>query len=79
MAKTSLKKSTRAKGQLRIDQQAALKKQKALAKTKRKTGGQLTEKEGRALQRAAAKPKAKRKATGGAIGLAQKLRRRFPK
>lgn len=74
--KTSLKPSTRAKGQLRVDQQAAAKK---LAKTKRRTGGQMTAKEGRALQRKAAAPKAKKKARTGALGLAQRLRNRFPK
>ena len=74
--KTSLKASTRAKGQLRVDQQAAAKK---LAKTKRTVGGQMTAKEGRALQHKAAAPKAKKKKQTGALGLAHRLRNRFPK
>lgn len=87
-----LRKSARAKGKLRVAQQAATRRAKsggsktakqgaAILKGKStfnraKFGGQLTEKEGVALQKAKAK---KRKNTGGAIGLAQKLRRRFPK
>lgn len=79
--KTSLKESTRRKGQLRIDQQAALKKQQALAKKKKVAGAGMTEKEGRALERAAAaKPKAKAKAKNKRVntvgGLAGLLRSR---
>jgi hypothetical protein len=68
--KGSLKESTRARGQLRADQQEALRKVKAdpslLAKPKAKP-------------KAKSKAKPKRKPSGGAVGLAQKLRRRFPK
>ena len=74
--KTSLKPSTRAKGQLRVDQQAAAKK---LAKTKRTVGGQMTAKEGQALQRKAAAPANKKKRGNSAVGLAHRLRSRFPK
>jgi hypothetical protein len=77
--KTSLKESTRRKGQLRIDQQAALKKQQALAKKKKVAGAGMTEKEGRALERAAAakpKAKAKKKRVNTVGGLAGLLRSR---
>lgn len=84
--KTSLKESTRRKGQLRIDQQKALKKQQSLAQVKRTVGGQLTAKEGRALEKAAAakpKPKAKAKTkpkrTVGGVASLLRSRGRLPK
>ena len=75
--KTSLKASTRAKGQLRVDQQRAARR----ASLRKQAGGaSLTEKEGKALERKAAKPKAKPKAKarkrGGVFGIADKLRQR---
>ena len=69
--KTSLKESTRAKGQLRADQQAAARKVKA-------NPGMLKSKP-KAKAKAKAKAKTKHKQPQGAIGLAQRLRNRFPK
>ena len=79
--KTSIKKSTRAKAELRIAQQKAAADQKAgrgaFAKKRAKIGGQLTAKEGQALQRAAAaKPKAKKKSARTVSGVAGLLRSR---
>jgi hypothetical protein len=69
--KTSLKPSTRARGQLRADQQEALRKVKA--------DPSLLKPKARPKPKAKAKAKAKVKNTPGVVGLAQKLRRRFPK
>ena len=74
--KTSIKKSTRAKAELRIAQQ------KAAADQKAGRGAFAPGKKPKAKPKAPAaapKAKAKRKSSGGAIGLAQKLRARFPK
>ena len=74
--KTSLKQSTKRKGELRIAQQ------KALADEKAGRGAFAPGKKPKAKPKAPAaapKAKAKRKSSGGAIGLAQKLRARFPK
>ena len=74
--KTSLKPSTRAKGQLRVDQQAAARK---LENTKRTSGASKSAKEGERLQRKAAEPAKSKVPSSNATGLAQRLRRRFPK
>ena len=81
--KTSIKPATRAKGQLRIDQQAALKKLNAQGKglsaaERKKLGSSFTAKQGAAALKKAAAPAKKKKQTG-ALGLAHRLRSRFPK
>lgn len=71
--KTSIKKSARAKGQLRADQQEAA---RTVARMK-KNGTPLTTKKAKAVVKKAVKKKvAKRKKRGGVFGIADKLRAR---